>query len=79
MLNPLQLLGMARGVASGMEYLARMHFVHRVRKYFIFFEEYRKLDKYRAWGQFHESPTVLLQITLVLMVFRWNWLSQNAT
>ena len=30
MLNPLQLLGMARGVASGMEYLAGMHFVHRV-------------------------------------------------
>jgi hypothetical protein len=50
MLNPLQLLGMARGVASGMEYLARMHFVHRVRKYFIFFEEYRKLDKFRGGG-----------------------------
>ena len=29
LLKPLQLLGMARGVASGMEYLAGMHFVHR--------------------------------------------------
>ncbi|CAB4026082.1 ephrin type-B receptor 1 isoform X4, partial [Paramuricea clavata] len=28
-LNQLQRLGMARGVASGMEYLAGMHFVHR--------------------------------------------------
>ena len=36
MLNQLQLLGLARGVASGMEYLAGMHFVHRVSKYFIF-------------------------------------------
>jgi serine/threonine protein kinase len=35
MLKALQLLGMARGVASGMEYLSGMHFVHRVRKYCI--------------------------------------------
>jgi hypothetical protein len=48
MLKPLHLLGMARGVASGMEYLAGMHFVHRVRKYFIFFQRRRKLDKYRG-------------------------------
>ena len=40
MLNPLQLLGLARGVASGMEYLAGMHFVHRVRKitFYLFSE-----------------------------------------
>ena len=48
MLKPLHLLGMARGVASGMEYLAGMHFVHRVSKYFIFFQRRRKLDKYRG-------------------------------
>ena len=50
MLKPLQLLGMARGVASGMEYLAGMHFVHRVRKYFTFFQRRGKLDKYRGGG-----------------------------
>ena len=42
MLNPLQLivLGLARGVASGIEYLAGMHFVHRVRKitFYLFSE-----------------------------------------
>ena len=31
MMTNLQLMGMARGVAAGMKYLAEIHFVHRVR------------------------------------------------